>query len=82
MYDSTPDYRAMAKTAQELGYTTRELVAKRLLRKLMRDEAYLKRREARGTRTTTRRLRTIWSQRSLLRCCCILMSIRAIQKGI
>jgi hypothetical protein len=52
MYDDIPDYRALAKTAQDLGYTTREMVAKRLLRKIMRDEAYLKRREARGTHTS------------------------------
>jgi hypothetical protein len=52
MIENIPNYRAMAKTAQDLGYTTRELVAKRLLRKLMRDEAYLKRREQRGTHTS------------------------------
>jgi hypothetical protein len=52
MQEDIPDYRAMAKTAQGIGYTTRELVAKRLLRKIMRDESYLKRREARGTHTS------------------------------
>lgn len=52
MNENIPDYRAMAKTAQDLGYANRELVAKRLLRKIMRDEAYLKRREQRGTHTS------------------------------
>jgi len=48
----TVDYHGLAEEARRLGYTTKEQVITRLLRRISRDQSYLEYRHRRGRRTS------------------------------